>query len=110
MFQRQELACLEARKSLLVLESDINRQTLAADWRHLRQPETWVDEMGQVAKRHPIWTAALSAIAGALAVQTVRKPDSVSGGIDRLGKLATMAFSVWKLFKRAKGSPEEKEG
>jgi hypothetical protein len=107
MFQRQELACLEARKSLLVLESDINRQTLAADWHHLRRPETWVDEVGQAAKRHPIWTAALSAIAGALAVQTVRKPASVGSGIDRLGKIATMAFSAWKMFKRAKGSAEE---
>lgn len=107
MFQKQELACLEARKALLALESDVNRQTLAADWHHLRRPETWVDEVGQVAKRHPIWTAVLSAIAGAMAIQTVRKPAAVSGGIDRLGKLATMAFSAWKLFKRAKGSTEE---
>jgi hypothetical protein len=107
MFQRQELACLEARKSLLVLESDINRQTLAADWRHLRRPETWVDEVGQAAKRHPIWTAVLSALAGAVAVQSVRKSTAVASGIDRLGKIATVAFSVWKMFKRARGSGEE---
>ena len=107
MFQRDELASLEARKALLVLESDINRQSLAADWHHLRRPETWVDEVGQAAKRHPIWTAVLSALAGAVAVQSVRKSTAVASGIDRLGKFATMAFSVWKMFKRTKEAATE---
>jgi hypothetical protein len=102
MFQKAELERLRLQKDLLVLQSDANRLLLAADWQRLRSPENWLHEAGNLARRHPLWTAALAAAAGVLAVKAVRKPGSAFGGIGRLGKLAATAFSVWKLFRRAK--------
>jgi len=104
MFEKTELARLQAQKELLVLQSDVNRLLLAANWKQLRSPENWVHEAGHLARRHPLWTAALAALAGVLAVQTVRKPGSSLGGIAILGKLASTALSVWKLFRREKST------
>lgn len=102
MFQGTELTRLQERKNLLVAKSDANRRVLADEWRRLCSPENWMRETGRLARKHPAWTAILSAVAGALAVQTVRKPASVTGGIDRLAKLATMAVTVWRLVRRKK--------
>jgi hypothetical protein len=102
MFQKAELKRLQAQKDLLVLQSDANRLRLALEWQRLRSPEHWLDGAGQAARRHPIWTAVLSAVAGALTVQTVRKPGSILGGVQGLGKIATIALSVWRLFRSKK--------
>jgi len=102
MFQKAELERLRMRKERLVLQSDAHRRLLVADWQRVRSPERWLHEAGNLARRHPIWTAALAAAAGVLVVKAVRKPGSVLGGIGRLGKLATTAFSVWNLFRRFK--------
>jgi hypothetical protein len=104
MFEKTELARLRAQKELLVLQSDVNRLLLAADWQQLRAPENWLHEAGHLARRHPLWTAVLTAVAGVLAVQTVRKPGSSLGGIARLVKLASTALSVWKLFRQQKST------
>lgn len=112
MFQGKTLTNLQERKAFLIRQSDTNRHVLAAEWRHLRTPSNWVDEAGRLAgdlaRRHPVVTAVLSAVGGAMAFQTVRKPAAVVNGLDRMGKLASMAFSAWKLFKRVRGA-EEKE-
>lgn len=102
MFQKTELARLQAQKDLLVLQSSANRLLLAAEWQRLRSPEHWLDEAGRLVRRHPLLTAALAAATGVLAVQAVRKPGAVAGGIGRLGKLASLAFTVWKFMRREK--------
>ena len=51
MFQKAELARLQARKELLVLESSANRLLLAAEWQRLRSPEHWRDEAGRLVRR-----------------------------------------------------------
>jgi hypothetical protein len=102
MFQKAELESLRARKELLVMQSDANRMLLAADCAQLRSPEAWTAEAASLARRHPVWTAALAAAAGALAVQTVGKSGGISGGISRLGKFVPLAFTVWRLFRRKK--------
>lgn len=102
MFQKAELERLQQQKELLLLQSDAHRLLLAADWQRLRSPANWLNEAGNVARRHPVWTAALAAAAGALVVKTVRKPGSVLGGLGRLGKLVSTGFSVWNLIRRKK--------
>jgi hypothetical protein len=104
MFEKTELARLQAQKELLLLQSNANRLLLAADWQQLRSAENWVHEAGNLARRHPLWTAGLAAVAGVLAVQTMGKPGPGLGGIARLGKLASMALSLWKLFRREKST------
>ena len=105
MLHKAELERLRLQKELLVLQSDANRLLLAAEWRRLSSPETWMNEAGNLARRHPVWTAALTAAAGALAVKTVRKPGLFAGGIGRLGGVGAMALSVWRMFKARKSEP-----
>lgn len=100
MFQKTELARLQAQKDLLVLQSDANRLLLAAEWERLRTPENWLNAAGQLARRHPLWTTALATAAGALTVQAVRKPGALAGGIGRLGKFVSLGLTVWRLFRR----------
>jgi hypothetical protein len=104
MFRKAELEHLQLQKKLLVMQSDANRLLLAADCQHLRSPESWMNETGNLARRHPLWTAALAAGAGLLAVKAVRKPGSVIGGMGSLGKLASTAFAVWKLIRRGQSA------
>jgi len=102
MFQKAELARLQKQKALLVLQSDLNRRLLAADWQRLHSPENWLNEAGRLARRHPIWTAALAAAAGLAAVKSVRKSGTVLGGLGRIGELASVAISVWQMFRGKK--------
>lgn len=102
MFQKRELEILQQQKELLVLQSDANRLLLAAGWQRLRSPENWMGEAGNLARRHPVWTAVLAAAAGTLVVKSVRKPGAVLGGIGQFGKLASMALTGWKMFRENK--------
>ncbi len=102
MFQKTELTRLQTQKDLLVLRSQANRLLLAADWRQLRSPMRWGEEAGRLLQRHPVWTAALATAAGAMAVKAVRNPGTIIGGLGRLGKLASLAFSVWKIVRHQK--------
>ncbi|MDD5141399.1 MAG: hypothetical protein PHY43_14205 [Verrucomicrobiales bacterium] len=102
MFQKAELERLQKQKDLLVQQSDASRLMLAADWQRLRSPENWLNEAGNLARRHPLWTAALAAAAGMLVVKAVRKPGSMFGGLGRLGELASLAFSVWQMIRGRK--------
>lgn len=99
MSRKSKLEQLRLEKNLLVLQSDANRLLLDSDWRRLRSPETWKNEAASLARRHPLWTAALAAGAGALAVNAMRKPASVTGLIGRFGNLVPLLLAGWKMFK-----------
>jgi len=102
MFQKAELERRQRQKELLILQSDVNRLRLAADWRRLHSPANWLSEAGNLTRRHPVLTAALAAAAGMLAVKAMRKPGAMIDALGRLEKLAATAFSAWQLFRRAK--------
>ena len=102
MFAKAELERLRIQKELLVLQCDAHRMLLVADWQRLRSPENWMNAAGNLVRRHPVWTAALAAAAGVLAVKAVRNPRAVTGGLGRLENLASLAGAVWKLVRRAK--------
>jgi hypothetical protein len=98
MFGKVEMERLRAQKSLLVLQSEINRLQLAADWQKIRSPKNWVNSMGGIARHFPILTAVLSTVTGALAVKALRRRGMIMDGIGRLTKLASLALAGWKLF------------
>lgn len=100
MLAKNELARVQQQKELLVLQCDARRLLLIAEGRKLRSPERWLTEAGDLALRHPVWTALLTAASGALAVRTLRNPGLILGGIGQLGKLTTLALSVWRLLGR----------
>jgi len=100
MFQREELKQLRLQKEQLVVQSDANRQRLMSDWQRLQSPGLWLDETLGLVRRHPWWSAGLAAAAGALVVKTLRQPRTLLNGIGRLGKFASVAFSLWRLYRR----------
>jgi hypothetical protein len=107
MFQNAELARLQAQKNLLVLQSSVNRLKLAADCQRLCSPEHWAQEAGRAVRRHPFLIAALAAGAGVMVVRAWRNRGSAWAGIGGLGKLASLAFTVWKLARNARSGSEE---
>jgi hypothetical protein len=100
MFQRKELAQLRLQKERLVLQSDANRQQLVSDSRRLQSPDFWLGEILRLARRQPLWIVTLATVAGTLMTKTLRKPSTALNGIGRLGKFVSVAFSVWRLFRR----------
>ncbi len=104
MFQKTELARLQAQKELLVLQSNANRLLLALDWQQLRSPENWRDEVTRRLRQHPLASAGLMAAIGALAALFLRRPGAAASGIGWIGKLAPMIFAVWRFMRR--GKPE----
>ncbi|MGD0085586.1 MAG: hypothetical protein ABSC24_00505 [Verrucomicrobiota bacterium] len=100
MFQRKELAQLRLQKERLVLQSDANRQQLVSEWRRLQSSDIWLGEILRLTRRRPLWIVTLVTVAGTLMAKTLRKPRTAISGIGRLGKYASMAFSVWRLFRR----------
>ena len=100
MFQKSQLEELRLRKEQLVAQSEANRSALAADWQRVSSPDNWLDEAGGFLCRHPVLTAAAAAVAGVLAVKTARKPGGISEMIGRAGKVASLAPTFWKLFRR----------
>jgi hypothetical protein len=105
MFQRKELELLRLQKEQLVLKSDANRQRLMSDWQRLQSSEVWLDEILGFTRRHPFWIAGLATAAGTLLAKTLRHPSTLINRIGRLGKFASVAFSVWRLLRRKKHEP-----
>lgn len=103
MFGEAELGTLRMRKELLVLKTDIDRLRLASDLQRMGSPEFWLVEAGNVARRHPVLTAALGGGAGLVAIQALRRPGTAVGWLGRLGTLSSAALSLWKLFVDKKG-------
>lgn len=102
MFQEEELERLQKQKALLVLQSEANRHKLAEDWERLSSADFWVNEAHGLLRRHPAMTTALAAAGGMLAVRLLRKPSGIAGTLGGLGKLASVAFTVWRLVRRQK--------
>ena len=101
MFQKEELARLQQQKALLVLQSEANRQKLAEDWQRLSSVDYWASEAHGLVRRHPAMTAALAAAGGTLAVRLfMRKPGGIAGALGGIGKLTSVALTVWRLFRR----------
>jgi hypothetical protein len=100
MFQRKELEQLRLQKKQLALQSDANRQRLMSDWRRLHSSELWLGEILRLGRRHPLWLVTLATVAGTLVSKNLRKPQTVTHGIGRLGKFVSVAFSVWRFFRR----------
>jgi hypothetical protein len=100
MFGNAELERVRVQKQLLVLQSDVNRLRLAAEWQRLRSPEHWLGEGRGLARRHPVLATALATAAGALMVRVVRTSGALFGGIGRFGKYAPLVLTAWRLIRR----------
>jgi len=102
MFQNKELELLHLQKKQLALRSDVNRLRLISDWQQLRSPHNWLGEGMGLVKRHPLITAGIAAVSGILATKILRRPRTLLGGFGTIGRVASAAFTAWKLFQRTR--------
>ena len=102
MFQKEELARLQEQKTRLLVQSEVNRRKLTEDWHRLSSVDFWVDEAHGMVRRHPAMTAGLAAAGGLLAARLLRKPSGITGAFGSLTKLASIAHSVWQMFRKQK--------
>lgn len=102
MFQNQELARLQQRKALLVTQIESNRQKLVDDLRHLSSTDLWIEGAYGVLRRRPAIAAGLAAMGGMLAVRFLGKSGGITGAIGQVGKLASIAGTLWGLFRKKK--------
>jgi hypothetical protein len=102
VFRETGIEELRRLKERLVSQSDANRARLIADWQRLQSPDCWQVELFGLVRRHPAWTAALALGGGMLAARAVRRPGSLLGGIGRMGKVASVLFSVWRVIRRGR--------
>lgn len=100
MFRHRQLADLERRKELLVLQCDATRSLLALECRRLKSPDWWLGEAGRFAREHPLWTAGLGLAAGAVVARVATRPRQLAGWL-RLGVQALpTVFSLWRTLRK----------
>jgi len=78
---------------------------LTAEFQRLRTPDFWLGKAGNAALRHPVWTAALGASAGLLAIRFLRRPAAAAGWLGRWGGAASTALAIWKFLDQARRRP-----
>jgi len=100
MFAQVELEHLRLQKDRLVRQSDANRLVLTAELQRLRSPEYWKLHASQVARQHPLLTAALGVGVGFIAIKALRQPGAAMNWLGRLGGAGSTLLSLWNLVGR----------
>ena len=83
---------LEARKRLLVLQADLHRIVLRAEWANLRSRLSWLDKIRDKVRSVSPWLAASTAVLGVLAAGRGRK----------LVLWAPVALAAWRWVHKRK--------
>ncbi len=109
MAGRREIDGLQERKRTLVMESNLNRLTLQAEWRNLQAATAWVNGTARACRQLRPWLALLSPIAGFLIAHGARQPGGALNQFLSAGEWLLRLRSVWKQFSgmRAKAGPEK---
>lgn len=106
MFGRTELNRLDLRKQALVLESDLNRFALQAEFRNLHSATTWVGELTQKSRGFAPLLLVLAPLAGFLLSRGSRQAHS---WLSRVSAAAKWAIPLYRLWKSYSASQAEKE-
>ena len=96
MVGKGERERLRLRKQALILESGVNRQALAEEWRQVCAATAWVGEARRWGRRAREWWPLAVPALGVLAGVNVRRSASIASRAVSLLRWATVAFSVWK--------------
>jgi len=96
MAAAKELARLRLHKQALLLESDLNRLALRAEWEQLRAATAHASDPMVAWRKISPWLPLLAPLAGFLAVRTLRRPGSVLGGVISAVKWIQPLYSLWR--------------
>lgn len=99
---------LQLRKQALVLESDLNRLALDAEWQHLRAASTWMGEAAQIHSQVRPWLLLLAPLGGILAARGVRHSKGMLGRLLAAVKWIRPLWAAWKTFSAPPATGEQK--
>ncbi len=89
---------LRLRKQALILESELNRLSLATEWRRVQAAAAWVGEAKRLGQRARTWWPVLAPLLGMLIARRLRRTNP---GVDRAGSLLNAlaaGCSLWNQF------------
>lgn len=93
--RKPKLTPLEARKQLLVIESEINRAQMAEDWHALRAEVHNCMTQGKASLSSMISTTALAATGLTLLGKTFSAASNKGGWISKIAGLTKFGASLW---------------
>lgn len=99
MFGRQELERLRLLKQALIMESQLNRLSLQADWQDLRHAGARLTSPASVWQKATPWLPVLASVAGFFAIRRLRGPGSLLGRIISFLKWVQPAYALWTGFR-----------
>jgi hypothetical protein len=102
----QQIAELELRKKVLLLESGQNRLRLRAELQQLRGSLSFVESIASVGGKLGPWGLALGAAAGLAGAAGLSGSFRSTGILGRVMELAPVALRLWRAFKTRKEQPE----
>ena len=99
MAGRQKLELLSLRRQALLLESDLNRLVLRAEFEKLRAAMEDLDGALAAARRFGPWLVPATAVGGLLVARLFRKRFSASTALKCLLRWTPAALSLWRQFR-----------
>ncbi len=100
-----EIDKLQLRKRALVLESSLNRLTLAAQWQNLHTATAWVEPAAQTFRQVRPWLLLLAPLAGLLVARNSPRP---AGLLRRLLSVVKWARALWGAWESLSGTLAER--
>jgi hypothetical protein len=95
---RKDVGDLQLRKRVLILESNLNRAALQAEWQNIRTATAWVGQAAQTLQVVKPWLPLLAPLAGILAVRGVRQPVRVLSRLMTALKWVGPVLAAWKSY------------
>jgi len=94
MFGKQDIEALQLRKQALVLESELNRLALRAEFGRLREAASWITRIEETRSRLSSWALTPALIAGLAFMVGLRRSES-TGFLSRALRLAPGLVQLW---------------
>jgi len=98
MFGRSPIAELQLRKRTLVIESELNRLALEAEWRHVCSATEWINHAGRLLRQANPWLTFLAPILGVLTVRKLQREGGVIGRLLGLLQWVKPLLALWQSF------------
>jgi hypothetical protein len=96
MFDMQELTTLRLRRQALLLESDLNRLTFAAEFQSLRQAVNWVGGLSAAGRRFAPMALMMAPLAGVAMALGLRRSSARAGFLTRVLGVAPLLIRLWR--------------
>jgi hypothetical protein len=100
MVGRKALEQYRLQKQVLILESDLQRIALRAEWNNLRSATAWVNEAAGVGRKVSPWLVLLAPVAGFIASRVLGRRRESRSLLLSLAKWIPTVLSLWQSLAR----------